>query len=66
MRKILYNLTHSEPLFLFTKFTYFNELIHLNVLLMSALHIGVHDLVDDYLLIVLRTDLCRVQVFGYL
>jgi hypothetical protein len=46
MGKILLNLTLGEPLSLVKKLPYFDDPIELDVLLASALHIGVHDSIN--------------------
>jgi hypothetical protein len=50
MGKILLNLTHGEPFSLVNKFTYFDDLIELDVLLVGALRFGVHDPINYFLL----------------
>jgi hypothetical protein len=46
MGKLLLNLTPGEPLALMKKLPCFDDPIELDVLLVGALHLGVHDLIN--------------------
>jgi hypothetical protein len=62
MGKLLLNLTPGEPLALMKKLPCFDDPIELDVLLVGALHLGVHDLINCHMFNAVRIELCRGQV----
>jgi hypothetical protein len=66
MGKLLLNLTPGEPLALVKKFPYFDDPIELDVLLVGALHLGVHDPINYFLFNAVKIELCRGQVLDHI
>jgi hypothetical protein len=66
MGKILLNITPGEPLSLVKKLPYFDNPIELDVLLVGALHLGVHDSINYHLFNSVRIYSCRIQVLGHI
>jgi hypothetical protein len=64
MGKLLLNLTTGETLVPMKKLPCFDNPIELDVMLVGALCLGVHDLINFHLLNAVRIDLCRGQVLG--
>jgi len=66
MGKLLLNLDASEPLALMKKFSCFDKLIEVYVLLESTLHLGVYDPIHYILLNAVGVEFCRVQMVNRL
>jgi hypothetical protein len=64
MRKFLLNLAPGEPLDLVQELPYFDDLIKMDPLLSSALHMHVHNMIIGFLYAV-GVELCWCQFFYY-
>jgi hypothetical protein len=65
MGKFMLNLTLGETLALVKKSPCFDDPLELDVLLVSVLHIGVHDPIHCHMLNAFKIELCRGQVLGH-
>ena len=66
VRKLLLNLTPSEPLALAKKLLGFDNPIELDVLLLSALHLCIHDLINGRMFQTIKVELCWCQLLCYI
>jgi hypothetical protein len=66
MVNILLNLTLGEPCALVNKFSFFENLIELYVMLIGSIHICVHDIIHCILHNVVRIEFYRGQMLNHL
>jgi hypothetical protein len=65
MGKLLLNLTPGEPLALMKKLPCFDDPIELDVLLVGALHLEVHDPINCRMFNAFEIEFCRGQVLDH-
>jgi hypothetical protein len=64
MGKLLLNMTLGEALAPMKKLSYFDDLIELDVLLVGALRLGVHDMIICHLFNVVMIEFHRGQILN--